>query len=119
MKNLMLIGLGLLALFLTGSSALAQSMTAPALAPGVHEVSLGNGYLVLGIGLGCGLALIGVGLGIGRIGGSAMEGISRQPEAAGTISTQMIIAAALVEGVGLFALVICLLGYFIVPKISI
>ena len=53
---------------------------------------------------------IGAGLGIGKIGQGAMEGIARQPEAAGTIRTTMIIAAALVEGVAFFAVVICLLA---------
>ena len=61
----------------------------------------------VGAGIGAGLALLGVGLGIGRIGGQAVEGMSRQPEAAGTIQTAMIIAAALIEGAGFFALVIC------------
>ncbi|TAF71123.1 MAG: ATP synthase F0 subunit C [Flavobacterium sp.] len=56
--------------------------------------------------IGAGLAVIGAGLGIGRIGGSAMEGIARQPEAASKIQTAMIIAAALVEGVALFGVVI-------------
>ena len=60
--------------------------------------------------IGAGLAVIGVGIGIGRIGGSAMEAIARQPEAAGKIQTAMIIAAALVEGVGLFGIVVALLG---------
>ncbi len=60
--------------------------------------------------IGAGLAVIGAGLGIGRIGGSAMEGISRQPEAASKIQTAMIIAAALVEGVALFGVVVALLG---------
>jgi len=60
----------------------------------------------IGVGIGAGLAVLGVGIGIGRIGGSAAEGISRQPEAAGTIQLAMIISAALIEGVGLFALVI-------------
>ena len=66
----------------------------------------------LGAGLGAGLALIGAGMGIGRVGASAMEGIARQPQAAGTIQTAMIIAAALVEGAALFALVICILLAF-------
>jgi F-type H+-transporting ATPase subunit c len=61
----------------------------------------------LGAGIGAGLALLGIGLGIGRIGGQAVEGISRQPEAAATIQTAMIIAAALIEGAGFFALAIC------------
>jgi len=60
----------------------------------------------IGIGLGVGLAIIGAGYGIARIGGSAVEGISRQPEAAGKIQTAMIIAAALIEGAALFGLVI-------------
>ena len=51
----------------------------------------------------------GVGLGIGRIGGSAMDAIGRQPEASGKIQTAMIIAAALIEGLGLFAVVVCVL----------
>ncbi|TVQ76985.1 MAG: ATP synthase F0 subunit C [Flavobacteriales bacterium] len=60
--------------------------------------------------IGAGIAALGVGLGIGKIGGSAMEGIARQPEAAGKIQTAMIIAAALIEGAGLFAIVVALLG---------
>jgi F-type H+-transporting ATPase subunit c len=60
--------------------------------------------------LGAGLATIGAGLGIGRIGGSAMDGIARQPEAANKIQTNMIIAAALIEAVALFSVVIALLG---------
>ncbi len=65
---------------------------------------------VMGAGIGAGLAAIGAGLGIGKIGQGAMEGMARQPEAAGTIRTSMIIAAALVEGVSLFAVVVCLLA---------
>jgi F-type H+-transporting ATPase subunit c len=60
--------------------------------------------------IGAGLAVIGAGLGIGKIGGSAMEAIARQPEAAAKIQTAMIIAAALVEGVALFGVVVALLG---------
>jgi len=61
----------------------------------------------LGAGIGAGLAAVGAGIGIGQIGGSAMEGIARQPEVAGDIRMNMIIAAALVEGVALFAVVVC------------
>ena len=61
----------------------------------------------LAAGIGAGLAVIGAGIGIGRLAGSALEAIGRQPEATGDIRTTMIIAAALVEGVALFALVIC------------
>ena len=60
--------------------------------------------------IGAGLAVIGAGLGIGRIGGSAMDAIARQPEATSKIQTAMIIAAALVEGVALFAVVVSLIA---------
>ncbi len=60
--------------------------------------------------LGAGLAAIGAGLGIGNIGSSAMEGIARQPDAASKIQTAMLIAAALVEAVALFAVVVSFLG---------
>ena len=60
--------------------------------------------------LGAGLAVIGIGIGIGLIGGRAMEAIARQPEATGKIQTNMIIAAALIEGAGLFGIVVALLG---------
>lgn len=59
--------------------------------------------------VGAGLAAIGAGIGIGQIGGKAVEGIARQPEAASKIQTNMIIAAALIEGVALFAVVVALL----------
>ena len=60
--------------------------------------------------LGAGLAVIGAGIGIGRIGGSAMDAIARQPEAAGKIQTAMIIAAALIEGAAMFAIVVAMMG---------
>lgn len=60
--------------------------------------------------VGAGLAIIGAGLGIGKIGGSAVESMARQPEMQGRIFTSMIIAAALVEGAAFFALVICFLA---------
>ena len=70
------------------------------------ELSLGK----LGAALGAGLAAIGAGIGIGKIGGSTMEAIARQPEASNDIRTNMIIIAALVEGVALFAVVVCFLA---------
>jgi F-type H+-transporting ATPase subunit c len=60
--------------------------------------------------IGAGLAVIGAGIGIGQIGGHAMDAIARQPEATSKIQTAMIIAAALVEGVALFGVVVALLG---------
>jgi F-type H+-transporting ATPase subunit c len=66
----------------------------------------------LGAGLGAGLAVVGAGIGIGILARGALEGIARQPEAVGDIRTTMIIAAALIEGVAFFALVICILLAF-------
>ena len=60
-------------------------------------------------GIGAGIAAIGAGIGVARIGGSALEGMARQPEAAGDMRSNMIVAAALVEGVALFAVIVCLL----------
>ena len=70
---------------------------------------LSAGLALMGAGIGAGIVAIGAGLGIGRIGGQAMEGIARQPEAAGKIQTAMLIIAALIEVVSLFAVVVCLL----------
>ncbi len=66
----------------------------------------GKGYALIGAGLAAGLAVLGAGVGIGRIGGQAVEGMARQPENSARIQTAMIIAAALVEGVALFAAVV-------------
>ena len=71
------------------------------------------GVSKLGAAIGAGLAVIGAGLGIGKIGGSAMEAIARQPEASGDFRMNMIIAAALIEGVALLAVVVCLLVFFL------
>lgn len=63
----------------------------------------------LGAAIGAGLAAIGAGIGIGNIGKGALEGIARQPESTGDIRSNMIVAAALVEGAVFFAIVLCLL----------
>lgn len=63
----------------------------------------------LGAALAAGIATIGAAMGISKIGSSALESMARQPEAAGNIQTSMILAAAFVEGVSLFAVVVCLL----------
>jgi F-type H+-transporting ATPase subunit c len=60
-------------------------------------------------GIGAGIAAVGAGLGIGKIGASALESMARQPEATGDIRANMIVAAALVEGAALFAIIVCLL----------
>ena len=66
----------------------------------------------MGAAIGAGIAAIGAGIGIGKIGESAMSAIARQPEASGNIRTNMLILAAMIEGVALFATVICLLLVF-------
>lgn len=71
------------------------------------------GIAKLGAGLGAGIAAIGAGLGIGKIGGSAMEAIARQPEATSDIRSNMIIIAALIEGVAFFSVIVCLLILFL------
>jgi F-type H+-transporting ATPase subunit c len=76
------------------------------------DVASSGNYIGLGYGiaaLGAGLAALAAGLGIGRIGGSAVESIARQPEASGDIRANMILTAALVEGAAFFAMVIGLL----------
>ena len=72
------------------------------------------GFAKMGAGIGAGLAAIGAGIGIGRIGGSALESIARQPEAINDIRSNMILAAALVEGAAFFAMVIGLLVVLII-----
>jgi F-type H+-transporting ATPase subunit c len=69
----------------------------------------GRATMALGISLGLGLIIIGAGKGIGSIGSHAVDSIARQPEAGGRIFTSMIISAALIEGVTLFAIVTALL----------
>ena len=66
-------------------------------------------FAKMGAAIGAGIGVLGAAYGIGNIGSSALEAIARQPEAAGDIRTNMIIAAALVEGVAFFAIVVCLL----------
>ena len=104
MKNIIVMtGLTFLALAFFGDSAMAADGADAA-------ASMGKGFKGIGGGLAAGLAAVGAGLGIGRIGSGACESIARQPEMAGTIGTNMIITAALVEGVALFAVVVGLLG---------
>ncbi|WP_177863921.1 ATP synthase F0 subunit C [uncultured Bacteroides sp.] len=77
------------------------------------QVAAGVGISKLGAAIGAGIAVLGAGIGIGKIGGSAMEAMARQPEASGDLRMNMIIAAALVEGVALIAIVVCLLTLFL------
>lgn len=77
------------------------------------QAAAGVGIGKLGAAIGAGIAVLGAGIGIGKIGGSAMEAMARQPEASGDLRMNMIIAAALVEGVALIAIVVCLLTLFL------
>ena len=89
---------------------------APALVAQEHAADAGaapaaaSGLAKLGGAIGAGFAVIGAGIGIGRIGGSAVEAMARQPELSGAINNTMIIAAALIEGAALFAVVVGLLA---------
>lgn len=66
-------------------------------------------WITFGGAFGAGLVLLGAGFGIGRIGGSAVESMARQPEVAGNIQTAMLISAALIEGATFFALIVCII----------
>lgn len=81
-------------------------MGAPAMAAG--ETQTGAGGIHFSGAFGAALTIIGAGWGIGKIGSSAVESMARQPDVAGQIQTAMIIAAALIEGVTFFALIVCL-----------
>jgi F-type H+-transporting ATPase subunit c len=110
MRNLIaLVALSFLALTAFGASpALAADPASAASVATNWGPGLGIG---LGAGIAAGFAVIGAGLGIGRIGGSAVESIARQPEMAGKIFVNMILAAALVEGAALFAVVVGMLAF--------
>lgn len=111
MKNIGLIALAFVGLMLFGAdSAMAQTA-----AEGAME---GRGWAGLGAGLAAGLAVIGAGIGIGKIGGSAVEATARQPEMAGRIFINMILTAALVEGVALFSVVVGFLKFPAFPAIG-
>lgn len=86
-------------MLLSANAAFAQS----------EDGGLGSMGQALGVGLGAGLVIIGAGIGIGLTASRAVDAMARQPELSGPIQNAMIIGAALIEGVTLFALVICLL----------
>jgi F-type H+-transporting ATPase subunit c len=94
-------------LILSLVAAPAMAQPAAGAAPAAPAIKVGP--MNLGAAIGAGLVILGAGFGIGRIGGQAVEGMSRQPEAAGNIQTAMIISAALIEGATFFALIVCML----------
>jgi F-type H+-transporting ATPase subunit c len=109
--SLMMIAFGFVLMFASVGPARAQAgVGTEAAAGGGGGFMTTDGARKLGGAIGAGLAIIGGGAGIGRIGGSAVESIARQPEAAGQISTAMIITAALIEGATLFGVVVGLLA---------
>ena len=76
-------------------------------------MDMAKGIAELGAAIGAGISVLGAGFGIGKIGSSAMEAIARQPEAAGDIRSNMIVIAALIEGVAFFGAIVCLLVLFL------
>lgn len=112
MNKLTMVAVLLLTLFVVAAPALAQEAPASPAAPAAAaKADSGIGKL-LGASFGAGLIILGAGIGIGWIGSSAVASVARQPEVAGEINTAMIIAAALIEGVTFFALIVCLLTMF-------
>jgi F-type H+-transporting ATPase subunit c len=77
------------------------------------QAAAGAGLAKLGAALGAGIAAVGAGIGIGKIGGQAMDAIARQPESTSDIRANMIVIAALIEGVALLAVIICALAIFL------
>jgi len=94
----------LMVLLVSGTPVMAQDGEAAAAS---SDVGFGAKALC---GVGAGICVLGVGIGIGRIGGSAVESMARQPEVAANISTTVIITAAMIEGATFFGLLICILG---------
>lgn len=102
--TLILAGFGLM------GADLAMAAEGDEAAEGSVSALMGDdGLKGIGRGIGAGLVVMGGGAGIGRVGGSAVESMARQPEAAGTINTAMLITAAMIEGATLFGVLVCLL----------
>jgi F-type H+-transporting ATPase subunit c len=89
-------------------AAPAEKADAHAAAPAAAPAPANSVSVLAGAAAGAGLVLIGAGYGIGKIGASAVESMARQPEVASNIQTAMIITAAMLEGVTLFALIVCI-----------
>jgi len=109
MKMAKLVSLAVVLLFLAATPSFGYvTKSADGVETGGPDSSWLSGAAA-GAGLGAALTIIGAGYGMGRIGGSAMEGMARQPEVAGRIQTGMIIIAALLEGVTFFSLIVCII----------
>src|SRR5207302_11422298 len=88
---------------------LMSALPAFAVTPGENLTSSTASGSGLAAGIGMGLTIIGAGIGFGRIGGSALESMARQPEVAGRVQTAMLIIAAMLEGATFFSLIICII----------
>lgn len=108
-KLLTLFSLSFLGMLIFGAGS---AMASP---DGAAAAAFDSGLGGLGAGLAAGLAVIGAGIGIGQIGGKSVEAVARQPEMAGEIFKNMILTAALVEGVALFAVVVGFLKFPTAP----
>ena len=107
---LLMIAVGFVLMFTSVAPASAQTDIAPAGGGENSYFLTTDGARKLGGAIGAGLAVIGGAAGIGRIGGSAVESMARQPEASGQINTAMILTAAFIEGAMLFAIVVGLMA---------
>jgi F-type H+-transporting ATPase subunit c len=107
--SLLLVAIGVLLMTGTPVFAAATDFTGDKTTPGAQSTSFTFYGKAVGAGLGAALTIIGAGIGFGRIGGSALESMARQPETAGQVQTAMIIIGALLEGVTFFALIVCIL----------
>ncbi|MGO8750009.1 MAG: ATP synthase F0 subunit C [Thermoguttaceae bacterium] len=113
MKTLtMMLTLGALLVALAAPAMAADAPPAAEAATAAAAPGPGGFSIYLGAAIGSGIVILGGAIGIGKIGAAAVESIARQPEVAGNINTAMIVAAALIEGVTFFALIICLLTIF-------
>jgi F-type H+-transporting ATPase subunit c len=92
----------------TGEAPSAAEETRQAASPGLSQ-----GVGIVGVALGCALIIVGASWGIGKIGAAAVDSIARQPEMGDSIRMAMLIAAALIEGVTFFALLVCLAALFL------
>ncbi len=108
--GLMCVVLGVV--LMLGSATATAADPAPVATNGSSSIFPGNTAANLGGAIGAGLSVMGGAAGIGRIGGSAVESMARQPEASGNISTAMIITAAMIEGATLFAVLGCFLAAY-------
>lgn len=111
LSRLVLLSLAVLVGITVFAAAPASAQSSVDVADGGKVVIDGAGWAGVGAGLAAGLAVIGAGIGIGMIGSKSNEAVARQPEMAGRIFINMILTAALVEGVALFAVVVGFLNF--------